>query len=137
MSYNKSLSEIQYQLDRLKSSLADYRLKKYPNAYFIQSQQKLISSIESFILESEQEKIFLTSLVELNTSNQQLSASRTSQDTTVLVQKLALLVATAGIKWPTINQPLPLLYDYYLSSQGRHNEVGEPRKDYTVILPVI
>lgn len=137
ITYQDAHAELTYQLTRLKTSLANYKLQGKANDYHITTQEQLIASIEDFMQASRFELDDTLLLVDVNTLDFILIEERNHKELVELVRKLGLLVMISGIKYPTVAQPLSIIHDHYCIVTGRLSEMGLHPNRITITLPVI
>lgn len=139
MTYQQARSKLQYQLDKLHSSLESYQLAQNPSPYYIASQQKIITAISNFMDAAEHEIHINTILTNQADELQRLKSELDTKN--ILIKKLALIVLLSKITFPTIGQPLEHLYKMYLSQQDPDNphvwDDTTSADEIIVTLPVI
>ena len=118
MTYDLLRQELIEQAHLTKSNLDSYRLKRDANSSYIAKQQRLLDAISQFIEAAD-------------------ATSSPNDDLITVIKKQALIISAAHIVYPTINQSMGYLYDCYLKSQGRDEEIGQDHKTINVQISIL
>lgn len=139
MSYEKTLSELHYQAQRLKNSIEEYSIKPDANGFYIVQQTRILTAIQEFITASELEYERLKTLAKESAQYHQEEQEIQDKKTEVIIKKLAMLVCISGLQYPTINQSIHTIYEAFLAKQGKIDEVGFPQSlsNIKITLPII
>ena len=103
---------IHKELNNLRNRIKQYELKPdHSDTYLIWMRQ-----LEQAILEH---------LEQSDMDQQQLlhKHTKTTDQLYEIIKKQALIIEAAGIQFPTINQPLQLIYDTYLASKKQFDQI--------------
>ena len=103
---------IQIQLRNLQQRLANYRLKQDKSESYELWMEQLERAIVEHLESSQME------LDEVNIKYQ----DRLDQ-LYEIIKKQALIIEAAGIQFPTINQPIQVIYDTYLASTKQFDQI--------------
>lgn len=103
---------IHIQLRNLQQRLANYRLKPDKSeAYELwmeQLERSIVEQLESSQMELDQVNIkYQDRLDQMNE----------------IIKKQALIIEAAGIQFPTINQPIQVIYDTYLAATKQFDKI--------------
>jgi len=94
--YNKALSSIAYVMALLYEDLEQFKSRENHNKYAAIKQENFITAVENFIKASQ------------NEIDQQVE----------IIRKQALIIESAGIVYPTINQSLGHIQQIYQATKG-------------------
>lgn len=122
MNYNQAKNNLVKQVNYLKKDVEKYNLTPNANAFIIRNKQNTIDAITDFL-----------ALAEQNIND----AASPNLELIEVIKKQALIIAAAKIEYPTINQPIELIYEHYLSSIDEHERMGKSHKNITVKIGVI
>ena len=103
---------IHIQLRNLQQRLANYRLKPDKSESYELWMEQLERAIVEHLESSQME------LDQVNTKYQ----DRLDQ-LYEIIKKQALIIEAAGIQFPTINQPIQVIYDTYLASTKQFDQI--------------
>lgn len=116
----KTLNRLKFLFSQYELDCNNYKLKPNSNAFIIKKQSDLIDIFNAYINELDQAESFVPDSVQ--EQNQLLE----------VIRKQAMIIEAAGIVYPTINQDIRIIQDYYLIAKDRINEVPSQS-----ILPVV
>lgn len=122
MKYNEHKSELLSAIHKLQSEMDKYRLKQDANSYYISRQISLIQKATDFITSADD------LISKTKSPNQELIT---------IIKKQALIIDAAKITFPTINQSLELIHDYYLQSIGNTEKIGQQNPEISVEIKII
>jgi hypothetical protein len=120
-----TLETLKMRMEWFSQDTEKARLNAHTNQFINQKHRDLIKCFNDYVNELE----FFESITDIKDTS--------ADELLEVIKKQALIIASAKIEFPTINQSLPLLYDYYLSSIDNHQDIGIPHKTITVQIPVI
>jgi exonuclease VII small subunit len=114
---------IQIQLRNLQQRLANYRLKHDKSEAYELWMEQLERAIVQHLEASQME------LDHVNSRYQDML-----DQLNLIIKKQALIIEAAGIQFPTINQPIQVIYDTYLASTKQYDQI--PTKLHPNEIPV-
>jgi len=115
----KSLIRLKFLFIQYEMDCKNYSLKSSANDFIVKKQSDLIDAFNGYFAELElMDKII---------------ADDPYKELIEVIRKQAMIIEAAGIIYPTINQDIRTIQDYYLISQDRIDEVGKQSIDNTLI----
>lgn len=107
---------IRLELIKLKDRILRYKLKPGHSPEILKWMQELSQAMEKDISAKDLTTDELQmQIIELTNEMQQMAE---------VIKKQALLIESANIVYPTINQSTQSIWECYLASKGRSNEIG-------------
>jgi hypothetical protein len=117
---------LKMRMEWLRQDLKKSALNAHTNQYQQKKYEDLLKSFDEYITHLD--------FIQKATPD---TIPLTHLDLLEVIKKQALIIKAARIDYPTINQPLPLIYDYYLASIGDMKNLGAPHHRITVEIEVI